>query len=257
MLLAIDVGNSTTVVGVFDGPDLVDHWRLSTLRRRTADEFGMVVAGVMDLAGLDLEGDINGVVIGSVVPDVTVSLRGMCDRYVGTLPVVVEPGVRTGISLRHENPRDLGADRIANAVAAHALYGGPSVVVDFGTATSFDAVDRDGAFVGGAIAPGISTSSEALVQRAARLPTVEPVAPPSPIGRTTVTALQSGIVYGFAGQVDGIVTRIVDELGPGVTVVATGGLATSVLEACATIDHHDPWLTLKGLRLIWERNLDV
>jgi type III pantothenate kinase len=255
MLLAIDVGNSTTVVGVFDGPDLVEHWRLSTLRRRTADELGMLVSGVMDLEGLALEGDINGVVIGSVVPDVTMSLRGMCDRYVGTSPVVIEPGVRTGISLRHENPRDLGADRIANAVAAHALYGGPSIVVDFGTATSFDAVDRDGAFVGGAIAPGITTSSEALVQRAARLPTVEPVAPPSPIGRSTVTALQSGIVYGFAGQVDGIVTRIVGELGPGVTVVATGGLATSVLDACATIDHHDPWLTLKGLRLIWERNL--
>lgn len=256
MLLAIDVGNSTTVVGVFDGDHLRQHWRLSTIHRRTPDELGMLISGVLDLEGLALDGDITGVVVGSVVPSVTMSLRAMAERYIGARPVIVEPGVRTGIALKHENPRELGADRIANAVAAHALYGGPAVVVDFGTATSFDAVDRQGAFIGGAIAPGITTSSEALVERAARLPTVEIVRPPSPIGRTTVTALQAGIVYGVAGQVDGIVTRFLADLGPGVTVVATGGLAAAVLESCATIDHHDPWLTLKGLRLIWERNLD-
>jgi type III pantothenate kinase len=170
--------------------------------------------------------------------------------------VVVEPGVRTGISVRHDNPKDLGADRIANAVAAQALYGGPAIVVDFGTAISFDVLDRDGTFVGGAIAPGVSTYRDALVEHAARLPTVETVPPPSAIGRSTVTALQSGLVFGFAGLVDGIVARIGNELGPGVTTVATGGLAASVLQACTSLDHHDPWLTLKGLRLVWERNLE-
>lgn len=257
MLLAVDVGNSTTVVGVFARDRLTHHWRLSTVKRRTPDELAMVIAGVMDLDGLELGREVDGLVVGSVVPSATAALREMATRYLGVVPIVVEPGVRTGIALRHENPRDLGADRIANAVAAQALYGGPSIVVDFGTATSFDVVDRDGSFVGGAIAPGVSTSAEALVQRAARLPTVEPVAPPSPIGRTTVTALQSGIVFGFAGQVDGIIDRISQELGPGVTAVATGGLAPAVLEACRNLDHHDPWLTLKGLRLVWERNLDA
>ncbi len=254
MLLAVDVGNSTTVVGVFEGDGLTHHWRLSTVKRRTPDELAMVIAGVLALDGLELGRHVTGMVVGSVVPSATASLREMSARYLDVDPVVVEPGVRTGIALRHENPRDLGADRIANAVAAQALYGGPAIVVDFGTATSFDVVDRDGSFAGGAIAPGISTSAEALVARAARLPTVETVAPPSPIGRTTVTALQSGIVFGFAGQVDGIIDRICQELGPGVTAVATGGLAPAVLAACRNLDHHDPWLTLKGLRLVWERN---
>jgi len=257
MLLAVDVGNSTTVVGVFEGDQLTHHWRLSTVKRRTPDELAMVIAGVLELDGVAFGRGVAGLVVGSVVPLATAALREMGARYLDVDATVVEPGVRTGIALRHENPRDLGADRIANAVAAQALYGGPAIVVDFGTATSFDVVDRDGAFIGGAIAPGVSTSSEALVARAARLPTVEPVAPPSAIGRTTVTALQSGIVYGAAGQVDGIIDRICQELGPGVTAVATGGLAPSVLAACRNLDHHDPWLTLKGLRLVWERNRDT
>jgi type III pantothenate kinase len=181
--------------------------------------------------------------------------REMADLHVDFTPVVVEPGIRTGLPLRVDNPKEIGADRIVNAVAALELYGAPSIVVDFGTATSFDAVDRDGSFVGGAIAPGIFISTEALSEKAARLPKVETVKPPAAVGRTTVSALQSGIVYGFAGQVDAIVDRLAAELGPGVTTVATGGLAPAVLEACHTLDHHDPTLTLKGLRLIWERNV--
>ncbi|MEX2487360.1 MAG: type III pantothenate kinase [Nitriliruptoraceae bacterium] len=254
MLIAIDVGNSTTVLGVFVGDELVDHWRLSTVARRTPDEWSSLIHGVFGPAGRTLGAEPDGLVIGSVVPAVTDALRQMSARYVDVAPVIVEPGVRTGIAIRHDNPKELGADRIANAVAAAALFGGPAIVVDFGTATSFDVVDADGAFVGGAIAPGVSTATDALIERAARLPEVELVTPPSPIGRSTVTALQSGAVFGFAGQVDGIVARITQTLGAGVTVVATGGVAPAVLDACTTIDHHDPWLTLKGLQRIWSNN---
>ncbi|HSK24744.1 MAG TPA: type III pantothenate kinase [Egicoccus sp.] len=254
MLLAIDVGNSNTVVGVFDGDDLVEHWRLSTDVERTPDELALSLAGFLGFAGLDLRREIDGLVAGSVVPPVTEVVREMAQRYLDFAPVIVEPGVRTGISIRHDHPQDIGADRIVNAVAAHDRFDGAAIVVDFGTATSFDAVSADGAFVGGAIAPGVHISAEALVQRAARLPKVETVAPPSPIGRSTVTALQSGIVYGFAGQVDGIVRRIAAELGGAVTTIATGGCAPAVLSACETIDTYDPWLTLDGLRIIWGRN---
>ena len=254
MLLAIDVGNSNTVVGVFDGDELLEHWRLSTDLERTPDELVLALAGFLGFAGLDLQQQIDGLVAGSVVPTVTEVVREMAHRYLPFRPVIVEPGVRTGISLRHDHPQDIGADRIVNAVAAHARYESAAIVVDFGTATSFDAVSANGAFVGGAIAPGVHISAEALVSRAARLPKVETVTPPSPIGRSTVTALQSGIVYGFAGQVDGIVRRIAAELGGEVTTVATGGCAPAVLAACETIDDYDPWLTLDGLRLIWHRN---
>lgn len=254
MLLAIDVGNSTTVVGTFQGDELRHHWRLSTQAAETADELALKLAGLLRFVGLDLGQDIDGTIVSSVVPSVTETLRQVAARYLRQPLVVVEPGVRTGLALRVDNPREIGADRIVNAVAAYELYGGPAIVVDFGTATSFDVVDGQGQFVGGAIAPGVETSADALVRRAARLPRVETVSPPSPIGRSTVTALQSGIVYGAAGQVDALVDRMSRELGPGVTTVATGGLANAVLEACERIDHHDPWLTLKGLAIIWERN---
>ncbi len=253
MLLAVDVGNSTTVVGTFAGAELVHHWRISTESERTPDELALLVQGLLDFAGLTRD-DLDGVVVASVVPPLTETIREMCARYVPADALVLEPGVRTGIPLRYDNPREIGADRIANAVAAQDLYGGPAIVVDFGTSTNFDAVSRDGEFVGGAIAPGVHISSEALVERAARLPKVETVRPATAIGRTTVQALQAGIVFGFAGQVDAIVRRIADELGPGVTTVATGGMASAILETCTTIDHHDPWLTLKGLRIVWERN---
>lgn len=254
MLLAIDVGNSTTIVGTFQGDELRNHWRLSTHGAETVDELALKLAGSLRFAGLDLRQDISGTIVSSVVPAVTETLRQVATRYLREPLVVVEPGVRTGLALRVDNPREIGADRIVNAVAAYELYGGPAIVVDFGTATSFDVVDGQGQFVGGAIAPGVETSADALVRRAARLPRVETVSPPSPIGRSTVTALQSGIVYGAAGQVDALVDRMSRELGPGVTTVATGGLANAVLDACERIDHHDPWLTLKGLSIIWERN---
>jgi len=254
MLLAVDVGNSNTVVGVFDGNELAEHWRVSTEPHRTPDETALTLQGLLAFAGLSLQNHLDGVVIASVVPPVTETYREMVQRYLDAPPVVVEPGTRTGIPMRVDNPREIGADRIVNAVAAAALYGAPSLVVDFGTATSFDAVDRDGAFVGGAIAPGVRVSTDALADHAARLPKVEIVRSPAPMGRSTVSALQSGIVHGFAGQVDTIVRRLAAELGPDVVTIATGGLASTVLDSCETIDHHDPWLTLQGLRLIWERN---
>ena len=253
MLLAVDVGNSNTVLGVFDGEELGPHWRISTEPHRTSDELALTIQGLLQFAELSL-GDLDGVVVASVVPPVTETYRAMAARHLAAPPIVVEPGTRTGIPMRVDNPREIGADRIVNAVAVAALYGAPSLVVDFGTATSFDAVDRDGAFVGGAIAPGVRVSTDALADHAARLPKVEIVRPADAVGRTTVSALQSGIVHGFAGQVDTIVERLCAELGPGVTTVATGGLAGTVLDACKTIDHHDPWLTLEGLRLIWQRN---
>lgn len=254
MLLTVDVGNSNTVIGIFDGEELTHHWRVSTQTASTPDEVALVMRGLLDFADVLFPDDITGVAIASVVPTVTEIHREMVARYLDMAPIIVAPGVRSGLSLRVENPREIGADRIVNAVAALELYGAPAIVVDFGTATSFDAVDRDGNFVGGAIAPGIGVSTDALVDHAAQLPKVETVMPLAAIGRSTITALHSGIVYGFAGQVDAIVDRIAAELGPGVTVVATGGLAPAVLEACETIDHHDPWLTLKGLRIVWERN---
>ena len=256
MLLAVDVGNSSTVLGLFDGEQLRHRFVLSTVAARTVDEHAVAIEAVLGREGVGLASDISGVAIGSVVPTVTETLRAMFLRELPATarPVVIEPGVRTGIAIRHDHPQDLGADRIANAVAVAALYGGPAIVVDLGTATSFDAVDEQGAFVGGAIAPGVLVGAEALAERAARLPRVEPVAPPSPIGRSTTSALRSGIVYGAAAMVDGMVSRLSLELGQGVTTVATGGGAELVLEHCGTIDHHDPSLTLKGLRLVWERN---
>ncbi|MBW3577737.1 MAG: type III pantothenate kinase [Actinobacteria bacterium] len=254
MLLAVDVGNSQTVVGVFNGVDLAEQWRISTETVRTADEVALIFQGLLAFADLSFSRNVHGVVIASVVPTVTEALREMVQRYFLFEPVVVEPGTRTGIAVQVDNPREVGADRIVNAVAAHQLYGAPSVVVDFGTATSFDVVSRDGKFVGGAIAPGVQLSFDALVAKAARLPKVEIVTPRSAVGTSTVAALQSGVVYGAAGVVDAIVARIRGEVGGEATTVATGGLAPAVLEACTSIDHHDPWLTLKGLRLIWERN---
>lgn len=255
MLLTIDVGNSTTSVGLFDGDRLEHHWRLSTDDARTADELALHLFGFMSLDGLSHRDDVHGVAVASVVPPVTATLEQLAEHHLQAPAVFVAPGIRTGIPLRYEDPREIGADRIANAVATVELYGGPAIAVDFGTSTNFDAIDRDGAFVGGAIAPGVVVSTDALVDHAAQLPEVAPVRPVSAIGRTTVQALQSGIVHGFAGQIDGIVLAITEELGPGVSTVATGGgMAEAVLEACRTIDHHDPFLTLKGLRFIWDRN---
>jgi type III pantothenate kinase len=254
VLLAIDVGNTHTVIGVFRGDELIDHWRIGTDPRRTADELALLLQGFLSLNSTSARGDINGVAVCSVVPSVTHEMREMTHRHFGVTALVVEPGVRTGVPIHTDNPKEVGADRIVNAVGAVHLHGGPCVVIDFGTATTFDAVSAKGEYLGGAIAPGVEMSVEALGRRGAQLREVELGKPRSVIGRNTVEALQSGILYGFAGQVDGIVARIVAELGGSARVIATGGLAPLLMHECTSIELHEPWLTLVGLRLVYEKN---
>ncbi|MFD8984925.1 type III pantothenate kinase [Streptomyces sp. NPDC059564] len=264
MLLTIDVGNTHTVLGLFDGDEIVEHWRISTDPRRTADELAVLMQGLMGMhpmLGSELGDGIHGIAICATVPSVLHELREVTRRYYGDVPaIIVEPGTKTGVPILMDNPKEVGADRIVNAVAAVELYGGPAIVVDFGTATTFDAVSAKGEYVGGVISPGIEISMEALGVRGAQLRKIELARPRNVIGKSTVEAMQSGVVYGFAGQVDGIVTRMAKELaGPGgdpadVRVIATGGLAPIVLGEAAVIDDHEPWLTLIGLRLVYERN---
>ena len=257
MLLAVDVGNTHTVLGLVEGSDVVEHWRIATEPRRTADELAVLVRSLID--GSHTQPDISGIAVCSTVPAVLLEMRDLCRRYYADVPtLVVEPGVRTGVPVHTDNPKEVGSDRILNALAAEVLHGGPAIVVDFGTATTFDAVTVRGEYVGGAIAPGIEISVDALGSRGAQLRKVEIARPRSVIGRNTVEALQSGIVFGFAGQVDGIVDRMARELADDpddVTVIATGGLAPLVLQESSSIDVHEPWLTLHGLRLAFERNL--
>jgi type III pantothenate kinase len=254
MLLALDVGNTEITIGVFDGDELVQHWRAATVAERTADEHALLLGGFLSQQGMSLATSVSGVTVASVVPRLTQALREMVRRYCGFEPVMLEPGVRTGLSILTDNPPEVGADRVANAVAAYALYGGPSVVVDFGTATTFDAVSGRGEMLGVAIAPGIEISTDALVRETAQLRRVELVAPRSVIGKNTTESLQAGIVFGFAGQVDALVRRMITELGGQATVIATGGLAAVMVGICETIQRHDPWLTLRGLRIIFDRN---
>ena len=258
MLLTIDIGNTNTVLGVFDGETIIEHWRIATVTDRTADEIAVVLHGLLAQSGLK-ESDLDGMSLCSTVPSVLHEMREMCRRYYADVPaVIVEPGVRTGVPIRMDNPKEVGSDRIMNSLAAVHLYGGPAIVVDFGTSTNFDAVSARGEFVGGALAPGIEISVDALSRRAAQLLKVELTRPPRVIGKNTVEALQSGIVYGFAGQVEGIARRMAVELSPedpgAVTVIATGGLAPLVIDEVPIIDAYEPWLTLIGLRLVWERN---
>ncbi|KIF68626.1 pantothenate kinase [Streptomyces sp. AcH 505] len=262
MLLTIDVGNTHTVLGLFDGEEIVEHWRISTDARRTADELAVLLQGLMSmhpLLGDDLGDGVSGIAICSTVPSVLHELREVTRRYYGDVPaVLVEPGIKTGVPILMDNPKEVGADRIINAVAAVDLYGGPAIVVDFGTATTFDAVSARGEYAGGVIAPGIEISVEALGVRGAQLRKIELARPRSVIGKNTVEAMQSGILYGFAGQVDGVVARMARELADDpdeVTVIATGGLAPMVLGEASVIDEHEPWLTLIGLRLVYERNV--
>ena len=254
MLLAMDIGNSQTVVGVYDGDWLMRHWRVSTEARRTSDELAMQLQGLLTLMDLSLSTNITGVVISSVVPPLTEAFRLMAARYLDVVPVVVGPGTRTGTAIRTDNPREVGADRLVNALAAYDKYGGPGIVVDFGTATSFDVYDHTGAFIGGAIAPGVQTSMAALSARGAQLGAIELAMPSHAIGRNTIESMQSGAIYGFAGQVDRLVEALAGELDARPVVVATGGLALPITDSCRRIDHHDQWLTLRGLRLVWQRN---
>jgi type III pantothenate kinase len=260
VLLAVDVGNSTTVIGVYEGAELREHWRISTEAGRTADELALLFQGFMAFEDLSFSRNVHGVVLSSVVPIVTERLVEMTRRYFHFAPVVVRPGTKTGFAINMDNPREVGADRLVNAIAAHDRFGGPGVVVDFGTSTNFDVYTARAEFIGGAIAPGVMMSMDALTARGAQLPKFELRSPRSAIGRNTIEAMQSGAVYGFAGQVDRIVERIAASLvdaGHGQpVVVATGGLASAIVRECRTIQHHEPWLTLDGLRLVWDRNLD-
>ena len=257
MLLAVDVGNTQTQLGVFRDDKLIHQWRASTDLNRTADELALMFGEFLSLADLSFSRQITGVVLASVVPRSTQELREMTERYFGFRPVVVEPGIKTGLAILTDNPREVGADRIANAVAARDLFPGEAtVVVDFGTAITVDAVSARGEYLGGAIAPGIDTAATALFKSTAQIARVELVAPDSAIGKTTVTSVQAGTVFGTAGLVDGLVGRVVGELGGRARIVSTGGLAPTVVEHCKSIELVEPLLTLNGLRLIYERNTE-
>jgi len=257
VLLTADVGNTEIVLGVFEAAELRHTWRLSTRPERTSDELALQLAGFLEHRDLDLRTDVTGMCIASVVPDVTSSLREMAAAYLPFEPLIVGPGTKTGVPVLTDNPREVGADRVVNALAAFTRFGGPAIVVDFGTGTNFDVVSADGEFLGGVIAPGLQISAGALFGRTARLTRVDLQPPRSPVGKSTVEAIQSGLLYGTAGEVDGVVTRIRAELeAPDAVTVATGGLAPVVIPHCTTVDHHEPWLTLEGLRLVFERNAD-
>lgn len=260
-LLTIDVGNTQTVVGLYDlhspgvSPEdgLIDHWRVSTESRRTADEFAAMLSGFMSFVGVSFD-RVRGASICSGVPSALEKLRSVTDRYFGFDPVIIGPGIKTGMPIKYDNPREVGADRIANAVAAYELFGGPAIVVDFGTGNNFDIVSEKGEFLGGAISPGLEVSMEALVGSASALREIELVEPRNVVGRSTVEALQSGALYGFGSSVDGMVARFQAELGGDATVVATGGLAPVIAPVASSLEFVEPFLTLHGLRLVHRRN---
>ncbi|MDQ0233299.1 type III pantothenate kinase [Metabacillus malikii] len=253
MILVLDVGNTNTVLGVYEATDLKHHWRIETSRNKTEDEFGMVIKGLFEHVGITFD-DIEGIIISSVVPPIMFALERMCNKYFKLKPLVVGPGIKTGLNIKYDNPREVGADRIVNAVAGIYEYGGPLIIVDFGTATTYCYINEDLQYMGGAIAPGINISTEALYSRAAKLPRIEITRPDNIIGKNTVSAMQSGILYGYVGQVEGIVKRIKDQANVIPTVIATGGLASLIAKESDCIDVVDPFLTLRGLQLIYDRN---
>ncbi|GIQ67313.1 type III pantothenate kinase [Xylanibacillus composti] len=254
MNLVIDVGNTNIVLGLYEEDQLLHHWRLSTNRSATVDEYGMTIHSLFNHAGIGTD-QIEGVIISSVVPPLMFVLETLSEKYLKQTPLIVGPGIKTGLNIKYENPREVGADRIVNAVAAIELYGPPLIVVDFGTATTFDYIDEQGHYLGGAIAPGIGISTEALYQRAAKLPRIELIKPKSGVvGRNPVSSMQAGIIYGYAGQVDGIVDRIREEYGTNPRVIATGGLADLIAGESRTIEMVNGLLTLQGLQVIYKRN---
>ncbi|MDD2420681.1 MAG: type III pantothenate kinase [Heliobacteriaceae bacterium] len=255
MILVLDVGNTSILLGVYrlePRPELLVHWKLSTNRTRTADEFAILIKNLFRLDGIDQ--DVNGIVVSSVVPPLMPTLERMSQTYFGLDPMVVGPGTRTGMPIIFENPKEVGADQVVNAVAAYEQYGGPLIVVDFGTATTFGAISEKGEYLGGAIAPGVVVSMEALFARAAKLPRIELVKPSRVIGKNTVSGMQSGVIYGFAGLVAGIVGQMKKELGENTRVVATGDAAELIAPETEAIDLVDPLLTLEGLRIVYQRN---
>jgi type III pantothenate kinase len=253
MLLTIDIGNTNITFGLYEGETLGPRWRIRTIPEKMADEYGVLMVQLFNHDGYQVEA-IHGVAVASVVPPLTPVFRDACETYVGKSPLVVDAGVRTGVRIRYDNPRDVGADRVVDAAAVQALYGVPACVVDFGTATTFDAVSADGDYLGGAIAPGIGIAAQALFERTAKLPRVELTRPPAAVGRNTPHSIQSGLLYGYVGLVEGMVARFRAELGPDMKVIATGGLAPVVAAETDVIQFVDPWLTLAGLRIIWEMN---
>lgn len=253
MILTLDIGNTNIKAGVFNGSELVDYWRIATDRLKSSDEYGILLLNLFAHSGIDPK--LNGIIMSSVVPTINFTIEHMCSSYFNITPMQVVPGIKTGINLKYENPRELGSDRIVNAVAAYELYGGPCIFIDFGTATTFGVVSARGEFLGGAICPGIKLASEALTERTSRLPKIELVKPESVIGRNTVSNMQSGLVYGFIGQVTYLIERMKQELGaPDATVIATGGMSRLIASGTDAIDEIDGLLTLKGLRIIYERN---
>lgn len=254
LLLAIDVGNSNTVLGVFAGKDLKAHWRLTTRRDGTADEFGILLRSLFETGGIPLA-EVGAIIVASVVPQLDGAMEAICRQAFGSPPLWVGPGMKTGMPVLYDSPADVGADRIVNAVAAFEHYGGPAIIVDFGTATTVDAVTARGEYAGGAIAPGIGISADALFQRAAKLPRVDVTKPKSVIGKNTVHSIQAGLFFGYLGLVGEIVRRMKGELGGEAVVVATGGLSHLILADAEFVDHVDPLLTLTGLRILYERNV--
>jgi type III pantothenate kinase len=253
MLLTIDIGNTNLTLGLYDGDKLGRHWRLATDHARMPDEYGLQFLGLLQNAGRTAT-DLHGVVLASVVPQLTGRVVQACQEYLKQEPLVVDTGVKTGIRIRYEDPRAVGADRVADAVAVIQLYGGPACVIDFGTATTFNAVTKEGDYLGGAITAGVNLAAEALYTRAAKLPRMDLQRPPSVIGRNTVHAMQSGLLFGYVSMVEGMVARFRSELGSDMKVIATGGLAEVVARETDVIDVISPWLTLEGLRIIWELN---
>lgn len=253
MILVFDVGNTNMVIGVLERDKLLTHWRIRTDKLRTADEYGMILKSLFQERGLE-RSKITAVIISSVVPNLMMELGGMSKQYFHCQPLVIGPGVKNGLAIKYENPREVGADRVVNAVAGFHKYGGPLIIVDFGTATTFCVISAQGEYLGGAIAPGINISTEALVARASKLPRIELIKPKSLIGKNTVASMQAGIIYGFVGQVEGIINRMKNELNVNPVVVATGGLASLIAEETEAIDIIDEFLTLDGLRIIYEMN---
>jgi len=253
LILVFDVGNTNTVIGVYDGEKLLNHWRIRTNAQRTGDEYGILLRSLLENDKLNIK-DIKSVVVSSVVPTLMMELEWMSRKFFACRPLVIGPGVKNGLAIKYENPREVGADRVVNAVAAYNKYGGPLIIVDFGTATTFCVVSAKGEYLGGAIAPGIIISTEALVSKAAKLPRVELQRPRSLIGKNTVSSMQAGIMYGFVGQVEGIITRMKTEIEGEPQVIATGGLAAVIARETVVIDKVDEFLTLDGLRLIYEMN---
>lgn len=253
MLLTIDIGNTNLTIGLFEGEALRHHWRLATDHERMPDEYGLQILGLLNHAGISASG-LTGVVLASVVPPLTGRVLQACQEYLKQEPLIVDSGIKTGVRIRYEDPKAVGADRVCDAVAVMKMYGGPACIIDFGTATTFNALTKEGDYLGGAITAGVNLATEALFRRAAKLPHIDLQRPPNVIGRNSVHAMQSGLLFGYVSMVEGMVERFRRELGPDMKVIATGGLAETIAKETDVIDILAPWLTLDGLRILWQIN---